>query len=302
MSEKQFEFLEYLRRFNSLRDRLINVLSELDNEEIATLKDEVPTHTALDGSAPLTLAFVGQYNAGKSTIIKALTGNQDIRIDADVCTDVVTAYDWEGVLLLDTPGIHAGGYEDHDKLTYNTIDKANLLVFVVTSELFDDVIGEHFRKLLIDHDKAQETLLVINKMGMDPGTPEDKMPDLVKVIDPWSPEQFHTVFIDAQHYLEGLTETDATDQKELFDLARFDHFQDALNKFVLERGHMGRLTSLFEPLRSVARQVEAHLKVDMPEKPSENSGFHPLCEEKSLGSSTSCPMKNARCIDRLDAP
>ena len=77
MSEKQFEFLEYLRRFNSLRDRLMDVLNELDNEEIATLKNEVPTHTASDGSAPLTLAFVGQYNAGKSTIIKALTRNQE---------------------------------------------------------------------------------------------------------------------------------------------------------------------------------------------------------------------------------
>ena len=38
------------------------------------------------------------------------------------------------------------------------------------------------------------------------------------------------------------------------------------------------------------------------EKPSENSGFHPFCEEKSPDSSTSHPMKNARRTDRLDDP
>ena len=39
-----------------------------------------------------------------------------------------------------------------------------------------------------------------------------------------------------------------------------------------------------------------------PKKPSENSGFHPFCEEKSPDSSTSHPMKNARRTDRLDDP
>ena len=43
-------------------------------------------------------------------------------------------------------------------------------------------------------------------------------------------------------------------------------------------------------------------RVIRPEKPSENSGFHPFCEEKSPDSSTSHPMKNARRTDRLDDP
>ncbi|MGD1911693.1 MAG: GTPase [Rivularia sp. (in: cyanobacteria)] len=35
----------------------------------------------------LTVAFIGQYNAGKSTTISALTGRRDIRIDSDIATD-----------------------------------------------------------------------------------------------------------------------------------------------------------------------------------------------------------------------
>ena len=180
MSEVQFDFAEHLRRINSLRTRLVDALRMSDDEKVAALMDNVPTITSPDHGAPLTLAFVGQYNAGKSTIISALTGKRDIPIDADVCTDSVTGYDWEGILLLDTPGVHAG-YPKHDDLTYQTIDKADLLVFVITSELFDDVIGSHFRDLAFERGKASEILLAVNKMGMSPGSPEVKLPDLAKV-------------------------------------------------------------------------------------------------------------------------
>ena len=68
------------------------------------------------------------------------------------------------------------------------------------------------------------------------------------------------------------------------------------------------------PLLSVVREKGVILRdvTDMDEnhnfipddltnykKPSENSGCHPLCEEKGLGSRASRPMKNAQCEGRL---
>lgn len=38
----------------------------------------------------LTVAFVGQYSSGKSTLISALTARRDIKIDADIATDKTT--------------------------------------------------------------------------------------------------------------------------------------------------------------------------------------------------------------------
>ena len=266
MSEAQFEFKEYLDQVSVLRVQLLDALKTADDEKINTLMSDVPEPVAVENNgAALTVAFVGQYNAGKSTIISALTGKQDISIDADVCTDTVTAYDWQGVQLLDTPGIHAG-YADHDTLTYRTIDRADLLVFVITGELFDDVIGNHFRDLAFDRNKAKEILLVVNKMGMDPGTPDVKLPDIAKVTKPLSPEGFRTVFIDAKTYLEALEETDAEDRKELFDIADFDQFVTALDTYVRDRGFIGRLTTPLFGIRSLARQAEAFLTVDMPEE------------------------------------
>ena len=45
-----------------------------------------------------------------------------------------------------------------------------------------------------------------------------------------------------------------------------------------------------------------HIRRNRLQKLSENTGFHPLCDKKSLGSSLSRPMKKARRTDRLDDP
>ena len=270
MSESNFAFLERLSQTKRLRLRLINVLESSDDEMVRALVADVPTlRETKDGDekreATLTVGFVGQYNAGKSTIISALTSKRDIPIDADVCTDKVTAYDWEGIRLLDTPGIHAG-YLDHDAVTYRTIDGADLLVFVITNELFDDIMGKHFRLLAFDRNKAQETLLVVNKMGQDPGSAAVKRPDLERAMTPLSLEDFRTTFIDALSFIEAMDEAESDDRAELLEIAAFDGFVSALNSFVYDRGLMGRLTTPMFGIRAVARQGEAYLAVDMPEE------------------------------------
>ena len=189
-----------------------------------------------------------------------MTGKKDIPIDADVCADTVTGYDWEGIQLLDTPGVHAG-YTDHDETTYQTIAKADLLVFVITGELFDDLMGEQLRDLAFTRDKAAEILLVVNKMGMDPGTPEIKLPDIAKVTEPRSLEDFGTVFIGVQFYLEGIEETVAEDRKDLLDLARFDDFVAALNSYyVQDHGYAARLTTSLFHEGSFARQLRGQIE------------------------------------------
>lgn len=103
-------------------------------------------------------------------------------------------------------------------------------------------------------------------MGMDPSTPEIKLPDIAKVTEPRSPDDFGTVFIDTQSYRDALEETVAEDRKGLLDLARFDELITALNRYVQDYGYVGRLTTLLLEIRSVAREARAILLVDMPEE------------------------------------
>jgi len=140
------------------------------------------------------------------------------------------------------------------------------LVFVVTSELFDDVIGKHFRNLCFERNKALEILLVVNKMAMDPGTPDDKLPDIERVTRPKTPADFRVTFIDAQSYLEAMEEENEEDRAELEELSNFGAFVEALNAFIQDKGLMGRVTTPLFELKAIAEQARAFLTVDMPEK------------------------------------
>ncbi|HEX8697705.1 MAG TPA: GTPase [Myxococcaceae bacterium] len=264
----KFEFGEILRETLRLKDDLRKaVLGSEDTKIAALMKDleGIRLVGATHDAPPLSIAFIGQYDAGKSTILRVLTGRQDIVIDSDVSTDAVTAYDWNGVRLLDTPGIHAG-YRDHDDKTYTAIDRADLLVFVITNELFDDTMGRHFRELAFARQHAREMLLVVNKMGQDPGTPETKRPDIEKVTSPLLAADFRTVFIDARSWLEAQAEKDAQDRNDLLEIANIPVLIAALNTFISDRGLAGRLSTPLFTIRGLAEQGHALLSTDIPEE------------------------------------
>ncbi len=262
-----FEFGEILSATQQLQTdlRAATARSEdLKVEALARELDEVRIVGASSDAPPLTIAFVGQYNAGKSTILRVLTGREDIVIDSDVCTASVTAYDWGGVRLLDTPGVHAG-HPDHDEKTYAIIDRADLLVFVVTNELFDDTIGHHFRELAFKRQQARRMLLVVNKMGQDPGSTQTKLADIEMVTAPLTLGDFRGVFIDARSWLEA-QEADYEDRVELLEIANIGALTEALNAFIAERGLAGRLSAPLFTMRGVAEQASALLATDFPQE------------------------------------
>ncbi|MFV0362584.1 MAG: GTPase, partial [Suipraeoptans sp.] len=63
---------------------------------------------------PIELVFAGQYSAGKSSILKMLTGRKDIAVGEGITTQQTHTYNWNGVNVIDTPGIHTTLRPDHD--------------------------------------------------------------------------------------------------------------------------------------------------------------------------------------------
>ena len=93
------------------------------------------------------IVFAGQYSAGKSSIIKMLTGDETVATGAEITTQETKAYEWNGLEIVDTPGVHTTLRPDHDEISYKAIAAADILVFVITNELFDSYMAEHFRRL-----------------------------------------------------------------------------------------------------------------------------------------------------------
>lgn len=110
-------------------------------DEMATLiiSDEMklkfnPIQTMFDSkraNPEVKIMVYGVYNAGKSTLINALIGQEVARM-ADVPeTDKVSTYDWQEFRIMDTPGVDAP--IEHENITEEQLLKVDGVVFVVNS-------------------------------------------------------------------------------------------------------------------------------------------------------------------------
>lgn len=243
-----FKAADLSKRFKVACIQFDTLLASANSKELAAIRQKLR-----DGlqeykqQGALTVAFIGQYSAGKSTIISALTGQRDIHIDADIATDTTTPYDWNGIKIIDTPGLFTDR-ADHDAITYEAIAKADLLVFCLTHMLFDTLTIENFKKLAYDKGYRWKIMVVINKMSAAAGEEEQKIASyrhsLSEALKPYALHEFPTSFIDAKDYCEGIDEEDDF----LTEVSRFDTFIAELNHFVERRSS---LTGLDTPVRIV---------------------------------------------------
>ena len=260
MTTEEFELHQLTAKGKKLLSRSRKCLESAQNEETRSLAKEVPAKMVDCDKENVNLVFIGQYSAGKSSILKVLTGQENIAIGAGITTEQTHTYNWEGITVVDTPGIHTELRPDHDEITYKAIAGADLLIFVITNELFDSHIADHFRKLAIDHDRAREMMLVVNKMsrsskGNSPEVQNVIREDLRKVLAPFTPEDLRVTFIDAEDALESKTETDPEIAKLLRERSGIDKFTKELNKFVREKGLFSRYTTALYTLKSLLQKA-----------------------------------------------
>lgn len=243
-----FKAADIAQRFKSSCIQFDALLASGKSQELTKIRQKL--HDGLKEykqQGALTVAFVGQYSAGKSTIISALTSRRDIHIDADIATDKMAFYDWNGINIVDTPGLFTDR-EDHDDVTYGAIEKADLLVFCLTHMLFDSVTIENFKKLAYGKGYRWKILLLINKMSASAGEDIQKISSyshsLSEALKPYKLAEFQTCFIDAKDFCDGIDDVDDF----LIESSRFDGFIGELNQFVERRSSLVRLDT---PVRIV---------------------------------------------------
>ena len=210
----------------------------------------------------IKMVFVGQYSAGKSTLIKALTGNKSIAIDSDIATDTVRNYPWGNqVLLVDTPGLNTNENEMHDELTIKAIGEADLIVYCITSDLFHEVTRNDFLNLASKY--RSKLFLVINKMNKESGDYEELVYNYTESINKtFAPEysltEFHHFFVDAADYLTGLDKND----HDYIDDSHFEGFIEELNRFIAVKRLTAKLITPVDIIESIAEEALTELEND----------------------------------------
>ena len=253
----QINYAAYQELLATLKEKTKNLLVKTKNQDLASkLDDELDS---VNDRQKLSIAFVGQYSSGKSTIISAMTGNKHIKIDANVATDTVSKYDWHDIILMDTPGILAGKVERHDEATKNALKESDLIFYVLTSQLFDDVVFNNFIDLAYNQHLADKMFIVINKMGMESGEYDELVKNYTQSLNKtfsekgYNIEDFPISFIDANDYIDGVEENDP----EFIELSHFEHFVDMLNTFVEQKGWIKkRFDTPVRILQSYLKNIE----------------------------------------------
>ncbi|MFK3957918.1 GTPase [Guptibacillus hwajinpoensis] len=265
-----------------LCEEIIQSLEDQQNENINKFVDEYKAFLLEHRKqSQLSIAFIGQYNAGKSSTIAALTNakfvdkvyknidgeeklvevfqvdGNSLFVGAQIMTDETREYNWKDVNIIDTPGIYSGR-TDHDQKTLDQISKSDLIVYVISNELFNPQGAEFFRKLVNEMHRSSQILLVINKMSREPGKPEILKKSILEVIEPYHSSDFFTTFIDSKDYLKAQREEDDEERSYLIEDSNFVAFQESLMKLIEKNQLNARLTT---PLHRGIEILEKSLNI-----------------------------------------
>ena len=262
---EKFDFAQINEKTKHLFDDTKNAFEKSDNKAINALSSKIPSRF-VDENRTIKIAFAGQYSAGKSTILSLITGIP-LEIGQGVTTAECTEIDWNGVTVVDTPGVATQNRPDHDKITMEAVADADLIVFVATQEGFSNLLGKYFRKMAIDEGKGHEMMLVINKMEGTVGgnTPEQQKivleKNILPVISPeYGEKDFYIAFVDAKSFEQSLKEEDEEEKQFLTEISGFELFNDKLNQFVKEKNFLGRCTTTLYKLEQLLQDALAEFK------------------------------------------
>ena len=249
-----------------LQDALRSV-QDSSSPAIREFEPRIPRHLS-DPDKEVYVVFAGEYSAGKSSILKALTG-LDIKVGGGITTTKLQEIEWNDLILVDTPGIDSEKRPDHDAITYAALARADLIIYVITNQGFDDNLGNDFRKLLIDIGKGHEMMLVVNKMDTFGNTrsKQDELieKDILPVIHPqFEPDDLYLTFVSTKCFQEAMMETDPTEKGFLLKEANLDTLVDQINRFVQERGLAGKCTTPLFELEQVLNEIIDSIPKDNP--------------------------------------
>ena len=249
------QFHEFAVRKEDLQNKILNVVAA--NNTHAAQKLELDLNKQRS-EGKLKIAFVGQHNAGKSTIVSALTGNRQIKISNNVETDAPADYAWEGVLLTDTPGLYAGKKEEHDALSLQKIKESDLLIFCITSSLFDDLLIKNFVELAYKKSYKSKIFIAVNKMSQESGEFDQLVVNykdtLSKTLEKYGGNfaDFPVAFIDAHDYIEGIEDS----EPDLIEYSNFNSFISKLNDFISSKKLVAKLDT---PCRVMIESIDEEI-------------------------------------------
>jgi len=150
----------YIKIQDKINEQVKGLISE---DELESFNQHV--ESKLKNFKP-TLMIYGVYNAGKSTLLNALFGKEEMAKTGDAPeTNKIKAYTYNGYTIFDTPGLNAK--EEDDNTTQKHLEKSELVLFVMSNNgsLEEEYVYEKISEVV----QAKKPIIIIlnNKSGID---------------------------------------------------------------------------------------------------------------------------------------
>ena len=219
-----------------------------------------------------TLMIYGTYNEGKSTLLNALFGIEEMAKTGDSPeTAEVHDYKYNGYTIYDTPGINAP--IEHEEVTSEHLKKCEIILFVLSND--GSLEEEYIYKKISEIVKQNKPLLIVlnNKKGNEPNSIEtiqeiDKVNiNLLKIGDREGikniEEKVSLIMVDTLTALEGKIEN----EQELIKESNILQLESTINKLLNDTGNKEVVNTLNlyinEFIDNVISQIDK--KIENPE-------------------------------------
>lgn len=150
-----------IHEYNSEDIKLNNYISEIESIYSNKLKDVKPY-----------IMVYGIYNAGKSSIINELLGDDLAAVNDKPETDSVDEYEWNGYTIADTPGV--GAPIKHEEVTTEHLRRADIVMFVMASTGSNEK-NDNYRRLKAITDAGKKIIIIINDKNGDLGSNDQEL-------------------------------------------------------------------------------------------------------------------------------
>lgn len=150
--EEVTEFIKVVEQLSdSIKQNLIDSLA--GNLEVLNKKKRTINY--------FTIAFMGRTKAGKSTLHKVVTHEEedDIGVGRLRTTRYNRSWYWENIRIVDTPGIGAPGGKSDTETAKTIIDEADLICYVVTNDSIQETEFDFLKQL---KERSKPLFIILN--------------------------------------------------------------------------------------------------------------------------------------------
>lgn len=147
-------------------DKIKETIAEISKEFNQTINESVSQNIELLDKKKrnihyFTIAFMGRTKAGKSTLHKVVTqqNDDDIGIGKLRTTRYNRSWYWDRLRIVDTPGIGAPGGEVDTEIAKSIIDEADMICYIVTSDSIQETEFDFFETI---KDRNKPLYIILN--------------------------------------------------------------------------------------------------------------------------------------------